>query len=204
MLLLESTDLPVTDTSTAGPTLELDSVLLRILEPWAEPLVSERCAAPDLVRDYATLLTRPGKRRPEEVLTLADRIYAYPDGGTTKGIDQLGKVVAQLRKNPLSRRAIVQIWHPAADLSSDVTATPAGHCLIHFTIRETLLNMTVWSRSIDAWNGALPNFVAFSGLQEYVGKRLATPVGSYTHFVSSYHMYLRDIPAALDAFADRL
>lgn len=192
-------ELEVVDTTTGGPTVELDSVMLRTLEPLTEPRVSELFLDPQLIAEYANLLTRPSRRRPAEVLTIADRIYAYPDSAGAK-LDQLRRVAAALRGNPTTRRAIIQLWHPGLDLGGGLSGTPSGHCFIQFAIRANALNAIVCSRSVDAWTGALPNMLTFVGLQEKLAHQLGLPVGTYTHFIVSYHIHLRDLPSAMEAF----
>lgn len=133
------------------------------------------------------------------MLTVADRIYAWPTS-SGKSLDQMRRAVSELRANPTSRRAIIQIWDPQFDLATKPRATPSGHCFFYFSIRDSALNLTVTSRSIDAWNGALPNMLTLVAVQQEVADRLNLPVGSYSHFIISYHIYVRDIPNAVSAF----
>jgi hypothetical protein len=200
--LLTRTESPIVDTDTGGATIEAENILLRVSEPLREPRISGRYVDPELIEGYGGLFTRPPKRSPDDAVTVADRIYAWP---TTSGkaLDQFQKVVRELKSNPTSRRALIQIWNPESDLNSKSGGVPSGHCYFYLAVREGLLNITANSRSIDAWIGELPNLLTLAKLQQEVAKRLSLQVGSLAHFVMSYHIYLRDIPDAMRAFGAR-
>lgn len=200
-LLLRERDSGIVDSDTGGATIELEGVVLRALNPLAEPAISDRYVDPQLIADYGSLFSRPGQNRPLEVTTVADRLYAWPTR-TGKKLDQLRKVITELRENPNSRRAIAQVWNPEDDLPGGSTQSPSGHCSLYFAIRDKALNLAVNSRSVDAWNGELPNMLALVGLQRRIAERLQVPVGRFTHFIASYHLYLRDLPGALAAFPE--
>ncbi|MGH8604599.1 MAG: thymidylate synthase, partial [Gammaproteobacteria bacterium] len=186
-LLLSSRDSPIVDTDTGGATIELESLLLEVLNPLAEPRVSDRFITPQLIDGYQGVFIAPGRHRPQDTLTIADRIYAWPTAG--KNLDQVRRIVAELKSNPTSRRAIVQIWNPELDLPSTTSkGAPSGHCFFYFSIRNEVLNLTVSSRSVDAWNGSLPNILALTNLQQEVARRLKIPVGVFRQFIISYHI----------------
>lgn len=193
-LLLRQTGLPVVDTATAGATLELQGVTIRVLEPLSEPRVSQRYPFHEMIKDYGNLLTRPGRRRHADALTIADRIYGWPLNKDRK-LDQLRRVREELKRDATSRRAIIQLWNPAEDLATGPATNPSGHCLVHFTLREGALQTTLVSRSVDAWNACLPNMLAFVGLQETLAGQLGATVGIYTQFIISFHIYIRDLPS---------
>ena len=47
-------------------------------------------------------------------------------------------------------------------------------------------------RSNDVWFGLPYDIVYFTFLQKYIAYRLGVRYGTYTHFVGSMHMYLKD------------
>jgi thymidylate synthase len=75
------------------------------------------------------------------------RSWPKPDGGT---IDQIAQVVADIKRNPDSRRLIVTAWNPA-----DVPrmALPPCHCLFQFYVGEGRLSCQLYQRSADIFLG---------------------------------------------------
>lgn len=200
-LILSQSDLTIVDTSTAGATIELQNVVIRVTDPISAPAVSDRFPFSEMIEDYGSVLERPRARRNRDMLTVADRIYRWP-APTGRPIDQMRRVADELKRDPASRRAIVQIWNPPEDLAVGPSSNPSGHCLIQFLLRDNALQMTVLGRSVDAWNAALANMLAFAGLQNALAAKLNMDVGAFTHFIVSFHIYIRDLPQAIVAFED--
>lgn len=106
-------------------------------------------------------------------------------------IDQLDGVVDILKKDPDSRRAVLQMWDPRADLrgqenKKDVPCNTA----IYFKIRRGALDMTVTNRSNDmVWGCYGANAVHMSMLQEYMAGRIGVPVGVYYQISDNLHAY---------------
>ena len=101
---------------------------------------------------------------------------------------QIPWVIGELRRNPDSRRAVVNI-RSEHDLSSD---SPACLQIIHFLIRGGALHCKVVFRSNDATKAAYMNAFALVMLQKRIADELGVKVGSYTHRANSFHVYARD------------
>lgn len=106
------------------------------------------------------------------------------------GFDQIEKVIELLKYDPSSRRAVINLNVP----NENVIETKDEPCTIalQFLIRNGKLNCTGMMRSNDIWFGLPYDIAFFTELQKYIADRLNVKYGTYTHFVTSLHMYDRD------------
>lgn len=106
------------------------------------------------------------------------------------GFDQIEMVIRLLKKDPLSRRAVVNINvpNPKTIITKD---EPCTICL-QFYVRRGRLCCTAIMRSNDLWFGLPYDVLYFTTLQQYVANALGFEVGPYVHFATSLHYYLRD------------
>lgn len=122
------------------------------------------------------------------------------DGGTTwragygprlrnwNGVDQIAETHALLNASPMSRRAVVSLFDPAADYqeSRDI---PCNNWL-HFLLRDGHLDVNIAARSTDIWFGfSAINVFEWSVLLEMMARWLRVNVGTLTFFTSSLHLY---------------
>ncbi len=116
--------------------------------------------------------------------------------------EQLPFILRELRRNPDSRRAVVDVreWrHDAAEGNEN----PA--CLQHlqFFIRDGKLHLKVLFRSNDACKATFMNAFALIMLQQRMAGELGVEMGTYTHRANSFHCYERDFPL-LEGYLRRL
>lgn len=108
--------------------------------------------------------------------------------------DQIRVVAEMLRTDPTTRRAVLTMWDPTADLNRDGRDVPCNtHC--YFRCRHDgrgwVLDLTVCCRSNDAvWGAHGANAVHFSVLQEVVAAWTGYPVGTMYQVSNDYHAYL--------------
>lgn len=104
--------------------------------------------------------------------------------------NQLDKIVELLRIDPNSRRAVININIP----NEKVIETKDEPCTIalQFLIRDNKLNCTTMMRSNDIWFGLPYDIVFFTTIQKIIANKLNIETGTYTHFVTSLHMYERN------------
>ena len=103
--------------------------------------------------------------------------------------DQLAELVAMLKQDPNTRRAVISMWDPYADFNADGKDFPCN-LNIAFRIRNDKLTMTVFNRSNDIiWGAYGANAVHMSILQEYIASALDLCVGEYTQVSNDYHAY---------------
>lgn len=113
--------------------------------------------------------------------------------------DQLHWVMNELKRNPESRRAVIDI-RTDEDMGSD---DPACMQHIQFLIRNGKLDMKVLFRSNDACKASFMNMFALICLQERMAKSLGVEVGCYTHRANSFHCYEKDF-GLLDGYCKRI
>lgn len=105
------------------------------------------------------------------------------------GFDQLDAIVHMLKKTPNSRRAVLTMWDPTADLESFSKDLPCN-THIYFRIKQGELDMTVCNRSNDmVWGMLGANIVHMSILQEYLASAIGVNVGRLHQFTNNLHVY---------------
>lgn len=125
------------------------------------------------------------------------RHYNADLGDTFDEVDQLELIIQHLRNKPDSRRTVLQMWSPTADLpkvgipyGKPITKDVCCNTQAYFLIIDGKLDMTVCNRSNDLiWGMLGANVVHFSILQEYLAGHLGIPVGRYHHFTNNLHVY---------------
>ena len=104
-------------------------------------------------------------------------------------MDQLAHIADELQNNPASRRVVLSMWDPKADLGHVGKDVPCNTS-VYFDIRDSLLNMTVLNRSNDIiWGCYGANMVQFSILQEFMATWIGVGVGEYRQFSNNFHVY---------------
>lgn len=104
-------------------------------------------------------------------------------------IDQLTMLGNLIRREPETRRAVLSMWNPVADLNAQKRDIPCN-TTIYFKPRDGKLHMTVCCRSNDLiWGCYGANAVHFSILQEYMAALVGMKMGVYYHISDSWHYY---------------
>ncbi len=106
-------------------------------------------------------------------------------------IDQLFAVIALLKEQPQSRRAVIQIWDCKVDLHrhEKIKDIPCN-LIVTPWIHNQLLDLTVFCRSNDVvWGAAGVNAVQFSILQEYLATKIGVGVGLLYQISNDFHAY---------------
>jgi thymidylate synthase len=118
------------------------------------------------------------------------RSWPTHDGGT---IDQIGNVIAAIRRNPDSRRLIVTAWNPA---DVDKMALPPCHCLFQFYVAEGRLSCQLYQRSADVFLGVPFNIASYALLTMMVAQVTGLALGEFIHTFGDAHLYLNHIEQA--------
>ncbi len=108
-------------------------------------------------------------------------------------VDQILMVIDMLKKDPTTRRAVLGMWDPQFDLSSDPEFGNDKPCNTHIYFRylpDRGLCMTVCNRSNDLIWGALgANAVHMTMLHELIATGAGLKVGTYNVLTNNLHMY---------------
>jgi thymidylate synthase len=118
------------------------------------------------------------------------RSWPTPDGGS---IDQMENVVAEIRRNPDSRRLIVTAWNPA-DLPK--MALSPCHCLFQFYVADGALSCQLYQRSADVFLGVPFNIASYALLTLMVAQVTELKPGVFIHSFGDTHLYLNHLEQA--------
>ncbi|KQT09863.1 thymidylate synthase [Methylobacterium sp. Leaf399] len=111
------------------------------------------------------------------------RSWATPDGGA---IDQIAWVLAEIRRNPDSRRLVVSAWNPA-DL--DRMALAPCHCLFQFYVAKGRLSCQLYQRSADVFLGVPFNIASYALLTAMMAQVTGLEPGDFVHTLGDAHLY---------------
>lgn len=118
------------------------------------------------------------------------RSWPTPDG---RHIDQVSRVVSEIRNNPHSRRLIVSAWN-VADL--DKMALTPCHALFQFYVAEGRLSCQLYQRSCDVFLGLPFNIASYSLLTHMVAQQCDLAVGEFVWTGGDVHLYLNHLEQA--------
>jgi thymidylate synthase len=118
------------------------------------------------------------------------RSWPAPDG---RHIDQIADVLAQLRKNPDSRRLIVSAWN-VADLER--MALMPCHAFFQFYVANGRLSCQLYQRSADLFLGVPFNIASYAALTMMVAQVCGFKPGDFVHTFGDTHLYLNHLDQA--------
>jgi len=112
------------------------------------------------------------------------------DGGA---IDQLARVVEQLKSNPNSRRIIVSAWNVG---ELDRMALLPCHALFQFYVAGGRLSCQLYQRSADALLGVPFNIASYALLTHMLAQQCHLDVGDFVWTGGDCHLYLNHLDQA--------
>lgn len=124
------------------------------------------------------------------------RHWPKTDGGH---VDQIAELVAQIQKNPDSRRLIVSAWN-VADL--DRMALPPCHLLFQFYVgadsgdQPRRLSCQLYQRSADVFLGVPFNIASYALLTMMLAQVTDLVPGEFVHTFGDLHLYKNHIEQA--------
>jgi thymidylate synthase len=118
------------------------------------------------------------------------RSWPTADGRT---IDQLARVVEQLKANPNSRRILVSAWNVA---ELDQMALLPCHALFQFYVADRRLSCQLYQRSADALLGVPFNIASYALLTHMLAQQCDLTVGEFIWTGGDCHLYLNHLDQA--------
>ncbi|HYW02405.1 MAG TPA: thymidylate synthase [Gammaproteobacteria bacterium] len=115
------------------------------------------------------------------------RSWPTPDGGH---IDQLARVIEEIRRNPDSRRLLVSAWN-VADLPR--MALAPCHALFQFYVADGRLSCQLYQRSADVFLGVPFNIASYALLTLMVARVCGLEPGDFVHSFGDVHIYLNHL-----------
>ncbi len=114
-------------------------------------------------------------------------------GHNGEPIDQIKKVVEQIKNTPDSRRMIVSAWN-VADI--DDMKLPPCHCFFQFYVADGKLSLQLYQRSADSFLGVPFNIASYALLLLMVAQVTGLEPGDFIHTTGDTHLYLNHIEQA--------
>ena len=114
-------------------------------------------------------------------------------GHNGEPIDQIKKVVEQIKNTPDSRRMIVSAWN-VTDI--DDMKLPPCHCFFQFYVADGKLSLQLYQRSADTFLGVPFNIASYALLLLMVAQVTGLEPGDFIHTTGDTHLYLNHIEQA--------
>ncbi|HWQ37399.1 MAG TPA: thymidylate synthase [Burkholderiales bacterium] len=118
------------------------------------------------------------------------RSWPAADG---RHIDQISRVLEEIKRHPDSRRLIVSAWN-VGDL--DKMALAPCHALFQFYVADGRLSCQLYQRSADFFLGVPFNIASYSLLTMMVAQVSGLKPGDFVHTFGDCHLYLNHLEQA--------
>jgi thymidylate synthase len=103
------------------------------------------------------------------------------------GVDQIASLIAEIKRNPSSRRLIVSGWNPG---EADKVALPPCHTLFQFYVSgDGKLSCQLYQRSADLFLGVPFNIASYSLFTHMIAQVCGLGVGDFVHTFGDAHIY---------------
>ena len=108
-------------------------------------------------------------------------------------VDQISRVVEQIKKNPDSRRLIVSAWNVS---EIDRMRLPPCHLLFQFYVAGGRLSCQLYQRSADVFLGVPFNIASYALLTLMVAQVCDLQPGDFVHTLGDAHLYTNHLEQA--------
>lgn len=118
------------------------------------------------------------------------RSWPAKDG---ESVDQISKLIQQIKTNPDSRRLMVVAYNPAY---VDEMALPPCHSLFQFYVANGRLSCQLYQRSADTFLGVPFNIASYALLTHMVAQQCDLDVGDFIWTGGDTHLYSNHLEQA--------
>lgn len=116
--------------------------------------------------------------------------WRTPDG---RSINQIDRVIEQIKLNPDSRRLIVSAWNVG---ELEQMALPPCHALFQFYVHDGQLSCQLYQRSADLFLGVPFNIASYALLTLMVAQVSDLEPGEFVHTFGDLHLYRNHLEQA--------
>ena len=118
--------------------------------------------------------------------------YQWRSWPTADGrhIDQITNLINQIKKNPDSRRLIVNAWNVG---EVDKMKLPPCHVLFQFYVSDGKLSCQLYQRSADVFLGVPFNIASYALLTLMIAQVCELKPGEFIHTFGDAHLYLNHL-----------
>ncbi|MDX1491040.1 MAG: thymidylate synthase [Pseudohongiellaceae bacterium] len=124
-------------------------------------------------------------------------VYGYQwrswPGKDGESVDQISKLIAQIKSNPDSRRLMVVAYNPAY---VDEMALPPCHSLFQFYVANGKLSCQLYQRSADTFLGVPFNIASYALLTHMIAQQCDLDVGDFVWTGGDTHLYSNHLEQA--------
>ncbi len=131
------------------------------------------------------------------------RSWPAPDG---RVIDQMAELVAQIRRNPDSRRLLLSAWNvadlpdeslsPQENVARGRMALAPCHTLFQFYVADGRLSCQLYQRSADIFLGVPFNIASYALLTLMMAQVTGLKPGAFVHVFGDVHLYRNHVEQA--------
>jgi thymidylate synthase len=116
-------------------------------------------------------------------------------------VDQITRVISEIREDPSSRRLIVSAWNPA---EITAVALPPCHVLFQFYVNGGELSCQLYQRSADLFLGVPFNIASYSLLTMMMAQVCELKPGDFVHTFGDLHLYSNHLEQAREQLSREL
>lgn len=103
-----------------------------------------------------------------------------------ENIDQIQEIITTIKKNPDSRRIILNAWN-VSEIKE--MALPPCHILAQFYVNDNKLSCLMYQRSADVFLGVPFNIASYALLTHMIAQVTGLHVGEFIHTIGDAHIY---------------